>query len=176
MKKILFSVLVALVSSVLYATPVQRTFFKTLVLGNNVTKTQIAKALGTSESSFYFKEQRQSAGKEYSYMREIYFGGMEWSYVELSTVNNKLGLITFTVSSENDNIQTYNSLKKALTEKYGTPITIDEGVMWLDENTRVNLTQIYGESKGGDMRYYIQLQYVDITLALEAIQIISDEL
>ena len=176
MKKILFSIFVALVSATLYATPVQRTFFKSLVLGNDITKTQIAKAFGVGEFSFYLTEQRQSAGMVYTYVNDTYFGGIKWNYIEFSTVSNKLGIIRFNMSSENDNSQTYDSLKKALTEKYGTPIVDDYGIMWFDEKTAVYLTYVYSESKGGDMRYYTRLEYADLELIVEANQIISDEL
>ena len=100
----------------------------------------------------------------------------KWNYIEFSTVSNKLGIIRFNMSSENDNSQTYDSLKKALTEKYGTPIVDDYGIKWFDEKTAVYLTYVYSESKGGDMRYYTRLEYADLELIVEANQIISDEL
>lgn len=156
------------------SSPVQRTFFKTLEFGKSVTKYQIASALGID--SYSVQEERQSSGKVYNYWRSIYFGGFEWSFVELRTVENILSTIKFTHTSTKNNQELFDSLFKALSQKYGKPQVDDNDAMWIDGKTGVLLTYEYGESKGGEMRHYVNLEYSDMELIGKAQDIIANEL
>ena len=156
------------------SSPVQRTFFKTLEFGKSVTKFQIASALGVDSYSVH--EERQSSGKVYNYWRSIYFGGFEWSFIELRTVENLLSTIKFTHTSTKNNQELFDSLFRALSQKYGKPQIDDNDAMWIDGKTGVLLTYKYGESKGGEMRYYVNLEYSDMELLGKAQDIITNEL
>jgi hypothetical protein len=156
------------------SSPVQRTFFKTLEFGKSVTKYQIASALGVD--SYSVREERQSSGKVYNYWRSIYFGGFEWSFVELRTVENFLSTIEFTHTSTKNNQELFDSLFKALSQKYGKPKVGDNDAVWIDGKTGILLTYEYGESKGGEMRHYVKLEYSDMELIGKAQDIIANEL
>ena len=156
------------------SSPVQRTYFKTLEFGKSVTKYQIASALGVD--SYSVQEERQSSGKVYNYWRSIYFGGFEWSFVELKTVENLLSTIKFTHTSTKNNQELFDSLFKALGQKYGKPTIEDNEAFWYDGTTSIFLTYEYGESKGGEMRHYVNLEYTDMVLYNKAQDIITNEL
>ena len=155
-------------------TPIQRKFFRTLEFGKAVTKYQIATALEID--SFYIAEERISSGRKYNYWKPIYFGGIEWSFIEFKTVENLLSTVRLTHSSTKNNQDTFDSLFKALSEKYGDPTVEDNEAYWFDGKTFVIIKYQYGESKGGEMRHYVDLEYSDAQLSREAQNIITNEL
>lgn len=154
--------------------PVQRKFFKTLEFGKYITKQQIASALEIN--SLYISEERRSSGKTYNYWQPIYFGGIEWSFIEFRTVENLLSTVRLTHSSTKNNQDIFDSLFKALSEKYGDPTVEDNEAYWFDGKTAVIIKYQYGESKGGEMRHYVDLEYSDMQLSQEAQNIITNEL
>ena len=163
-------------------TPIQRQFFKTLELGEYVTKKQIANGLGIL-TSFEIQEERKSSGKSYHYWDSVYFGGIEWSFLEFNTVDNILTTVRLTSSRLKDNRYIYNKLIEALTNKYGEPNDKNEEpnddktwISWNDGTTAVILSYIFGESKGGEMRYYVILEYSDVELLRETHNITANEL
>ena len=158
----------------LTSVPVQRKFFKTLEFGKSINKNQIALAIETS--SYYIAEERTSSGRTYNYWQNLYFGGIEWSFVELQTVGNLFSSITFTHTHTKNNQYIFDSLFKALSQKYGEPIVEDNKATWFDNDTGIMLTYKYGESKGGEMRHYVDLMYGDLKLSGEAENIITNEL
>ena len=162
-------------------TPIQRQFFKTLELGNYITKMQIANGLGIA--SFEIREERKSSGKSYHYWDSVYFGGIEWSFIEISTVESKLATVRLTSSQIKDNRYIYNELIEALTNKYGEPNDKNEEpnddetwICWNDGTTGVILSYTFSESRGGEMRHYVNLEYWDLKLHKEAQNIIKNEL
>lgn len=155
-------------------TPIQRKFFRTLEFGKTVTKYQIATALEIN--SFYIAEERISSGRKYNYWKPIYFGGIEWSFIELTTMENLLSSVRFTHTHTKNNQNIFDSLYKALSEKYGNPTIENNEAWWIDGQATIVLTYKYGQSKGGEMRHYVDLQYADIQLNNEAQNIITSEL
>lgn len=155
-------------------TPIQRQFYKTLEFGKNVTKTQIATALDIP--SYIIKEERKSYGRTYRCLESVYFGGVTWSFLEIGTVDGKLATVRLTSSELKDNTDIYDTLLKALTNKYGAPIEDDAMVLWGDGLTDITLSHQYGESKGGEMRHYVDLNYIDTELHQKAQNIIENEL
>lgn len=155
-------------------TPIQRKFFRTLEFGKPVTKYQIATAIEIN--SLYLNEERTSSGRTYNYWEPIYFGGIEWSFVEFKTVENLLSSVRFTHTHTKNNQNIFDSLFKALSEKYGDPTIEDNEACWIDGPTAIVLTYKYGESKGGEMRHYVDLRYADMQLTNEAQNIITNEL
>lgn len=155
-------------------TPIQRQFFRTLEFGKYVTKQQIATALEIS--SYEIEEERKSSGKTYHYWKSVYFGGIEWSFIEISTVEGKLATVRLTDSQLKDNKYIYDRLLEALTNKYGEPKDYETSVLWNDGTTAVELSHSYSESKGGEMRHYVNIEYTDIELFREAQNIITNEL
>lgn len=156
------------------STPIQRTFFKALELGEPVTKFQIASALDIE--SYSIDEQRKSSGKTYNYWKSVYFGGIEWSFIEIGTVEGKLSTVRLTDSQLKNNKYIYDRLLEALTDKYGEPQEYENAVVWNDGTTAVELSHSYSESKGGEMRHYVNIEYTDIALFREAQNIITNEL
>lgn len=155
-------------------TPIQRQFFRTLEFSKYVTKQQIATALEIS--SYEIEEERKSYGKTYHYWKSVYFGGIEWSFIEISTVEGKLATVRLTDSQLKDNKYIYDRLLEALTNKYGEPKNYETSVLWNDGTTAVELSHSYSESKGGEMRHYVNIEYTDIELFREAQNIITNEL
>ena len=155
-------------------TPIQRKFFKSLEFGKAVTKHQIATALEIS--SYDITEERISSGRKYNYWRPIYFGGIEWSFIEITTVENLLSSVRFTHTHTKNNQNIFDSLFKALSDKYGNPSVEDNEACWIDGPTAIILTYKYGESKGGEMRHYVDLKYTDMQLNQEAHNIVTNEL
>lgn len=155
-------------------TPIQRQFFKTLEFGKNVNKNQIATAL--SIPSYIIKEERKSYGLTYHCLESVYFGGVTWSFIEIGTVDGKLATVRFISSQLEDNKYVYDAFLKALTDKYGKPKESDAMVLWGDGVTVVTLSHEYGKSKGGEMRHYVNLEYLDYTLHKKAQNIIKNEL
>lgn len=155
-------------------TPIQRQFFRTLELGEYVTKQQVATALEIS--SYDIDEERKSSGKTFHYWKPIYFGGIEWSFVDIRTVEGKLATVKFTNSQLKYNKYIYDQLHEALTNKYGDSKEYDNSVIWNDGTTAVELSYSYSESKGGEMRHYVNIEYIDIQLYTEAQNIITNEL
>ena len=155
-------------------TPIQRKFFRSLEFGKSITKYQIATALEIN--SYYIAEERISSGRKYNYWQPIYFGGIEWSFIEITTVENLLSSIRFTHSHTKNNQSIFDSLFKALSEKYGDPTIEDNEACWIDGPTAIVLTYQYGESKGGEMRHYVDLKYTDMQLNQEAHNIVTNEL
>lgn len=154
--------------------PIQRKFFRTLEFGKYITKQQIATALEIS--SYDIDEERKSSGKTYNYWSPVYFGGIEWSFIEIGTVEGKLATVRLTDSQLKDNKYIYDRLLEALTDKYGEPKAYDSSVLWNDGTTAVELSHSYSESKGGEMRHYVNIEYTDIELFREAQNIITNEL
>ena len=155
-------------------TPIQRKFFKALEFGKYISKQQIASTLEIN--SLYISEERRSSGKTYNYWQTIYFGGIEWSFIEFKTVENLLSTVRLTHSSTKNNQDIFDSLFKALSEKYGDPTVEDNEAYWFDGKTFVIIKYQYGESKGGEMRHYVDLEYSDAQLSREAQNIITNEL
>lgn len=155
-------------------TPIQRKFFKSLELGKDISKQQIASTLEVY--SMDIKEVRNSSGKTYNYWDKTYFGGIEWSFVEFRTVGSKFSAIEFTHTNTKNNQEIFDDLFRALSQKYGDPMTMDNEAMWIDRNTFIFLTYQYAESKGGEMRHYVELSYSDTSLMDEAEEIINGEL
>ena len=79
-----------------------------------------------------------------------------------------------TQTKNNQNI--FDSLFRALSEKYGNPTIEDNEAYWIDGPTAILLTYHYGESKGGEMRHYVDLRYTDLHLNKEAQDIVNSEL
>lgn len=155
-------------------TPIQRRFFKTLEFGKNVTKNQIATALKIS--SYEITEERNSYGQTFNCWEPVHFGGIKWSYLEIDTVDDKLKTVEFTSSQLKDNKYIYDILLEALTNKYGKPTGSDAMVVWGDRLTAVILSHRYSKSKGGEMRHYVNLEYIDLTLLKESLNTIKNEL
>lgn len=155
-------------------TPIQRKFFRTLEFGKYTSKQQIAAAIEIN--SLYLSEERTSSGRTYNYWDTIYFGGIEWSFVEFKTVENLLSSVRFTHTYTKNNQDIFDSLFKALSGKYGDPTIEDNEACWIDGPTAIVLTYKYGESKGGEMRHYVNLRYEDMQLNNEAQNIITNEL
>lgn len=171
-----YYIIMALMTPSPYATntPIQRTFFKVLEFGKYATRQQVATALAANY--FDIQEERKSSGKSYSYWEPIYFGGIEWSFIEIGTVEGKLATVRLTDSQLKDNMYIYDRLLEALTDKYGEPKVYDSSVFWNDGTTAVELSHSYSESKGGEMRYYVNIEYTDIELFRETQRIITNEL
>lgn len=109
-------------------------------------------------------------------MESVHFGGVKWSFLEIDTVDGKLETVRLISSQLEDNKYVYDALLEALTDKYGKPKEGDTLVLWGDGVTAVTLSHEYGKSKGGDMRHYVNLEYLDYTLYKKAQNIIKNEL
>lgn len=155
-------------------TPVQRKFFKTLEFGKDVTKYHIATALEIN--SFYLAEERTSSGRTYNCLKPIYFGGVEWSFIEFKTVENMLSTVRLTHTQKNNNQDIFNSLFRVLSQKYGDTSIEDNQAFWFDGQTAILLTYKYGKSRGGEMRHYVNLEYSDMALINKAQNLVTDEL
>lgn len=155
-------------------TPIQRKFFKSLEFGKYAAKQQISSALQVL--SIEIQEERKSSGKSYTYWDPIYFGGIEWSFVEFNTVEGELSEVIFTHTKTKNNQDIFDSLFEALKQKYGDPKILDNEAFWSDGKTSILLSYLYGESKGGEMRHYVKLEYGDMQLLDEAQNIIANEL
>lgn len=155
-------------------TPVQRKFFKTLEFGKEVTKYQIATALEIS--SVYLAEERTSSGRAYNCLKPIYFGGVEWSFIEFETVENLLSTVRLTHTQLNNNKDIFDSLFRVLSQKYGDTSIENNEAFWFDGQTAIILTYKYGKSKGGEMRHYVNLEYSDMALINKAQNLVTDEL
>lgn len=153
---------------------IQRRFFKTLEFGKNVTKNQIVTALNIP--SYLIKEERKSYGLMYRCLESVHFGGIKWSFLEIDTVNDKLATVRLISSQLEDNKYVYDTLLEALTNKYGKPSENDILVFWGDGLTAVLLSHEYGKSNGGEMRHYVNLEYIDLTLLKESLNTIKNEL
>lgn len=174
-KEDVYALVVTNIPSLFAITPIiQRRFFKTLEFGKYVTKQQIATALEIS--SYDIEEVRKSSGKTYHYWKSVYFGGIEWSFIEISTVEGKLATVRLTDSQLKDNKDIYDRLLEALTNKYGEPNDDETWIRWNDGTTGVILSYTFSESRGGEMRHYVNLEYWDVKLHKEAQNIIKNEL
>lgn len=155
--------------------PIQRQFFRSLKLGAYVDQQQIASAIGVD--SYKIGEERGVSGKDYRYWDSIYFGGVKWSFAEFCGVGGRLALVKLTDSQIDDNSQIFDSLKKSLTNKYGSPASDDgDCLVWHDGTTMLVLSRSYSASRAGEMRHYVDINYADARLLKKSEEIVSDEL
>lgn len=155
-------------------TSVQRIFFKTIELGKIVDRSQIALALGSNISAIQVSN--TSYGTSYQCIRPLYFGGIEWTVSDFNTVGNKLSKVMFTNISAYNNKSVFERLSLALTQKYGTPQKGENEETWFDGQTIITLQYQYAMSKGGEMKHYVYLSYIDLKLSTKEYEIIQSEL
>lgn len=99
------------------------------------------------------------------------FGGYNWDYTDFLFFNGHTSWILYKASfnshhtTERNAIEKFYSLLESLVAKYGAPETssIDEGIVsiWYDEKTTngCSLSRIKSESNGGEVLYYVSLEY-----------------
>lgn len=130
---------------------------------------------------------------------DIEFGGKKWEITKCNLVKNKkLASISFQQHFESyDKCKKFkNEILSLLTTKYGEPNTLfkddviemfeeaeKDGIhpmnnhQWVDSNRMsIIITQIYGESKGGDSYYYVILEYKLMDFEKELANPVLDEL
>lgn len=123
----------------------------------------------------YLAEERISSGRMYNCWKSIYFGGVEWSFIEFKTVENLLSTVRLTHTQLN-NKDIFDSLFRVLSQKYGDTSIENNEAFWFDGQTAIILTYKYGKSKGGEMRHYVNLEYSDMALINKAQNLVTDEL
>ena len=142
------------------AIPIQRIFFKKLELGKYFPSYQLTSYLGVSSDMMV--EKKTSEGGSYTIIYDGYFGGQQWDFVEVKSVDYKLSSIEFTNTQTDDNTFIYDSLLEKLTDKYGEPMVLSTGGRsWYDSYTILSLYHTYAKSTGGEWRHYVVLTYVD---------------
>lgn len=110
------------------------------------------------------------------FFSNILFGGYEWTYCSMSF--NSFGLYDVSLGhnfkTREDAIYMFNRLFFSLSEKYGphSPISDSDSLnnkfyTFFDDERSCMLHFTYGESKGGDMYYYVNLIYNDGNLYLK---------
>lgn len=102
----------------------------------------------------------------------VTLGGYEWNAVTMGF--NDYGLYeVYMVCSFNlrkSALSMFEGLFSALTRRYGSYSSSDfsslndKSYMFMDDERMCVLNFIYGESKGGDMFYYVRLDYADMNL------------
>ena len=100
-----------------------------------------------------------------------YFGGREWDFATFRFFANRYGNTLYAVTfSNNYNTlasaqDTFNSLRKSLDDKYAAFKVNDSDEMsatWLENDRIFCWLQMYrSESKGGDVFWYVDLNYID---------------
>ncbi len=135
MKRILL-LLSLLLPLIVSAQKIQDTFFGQK-LGSKISEAAIKKAL---EGKFSTTVEVEKAYSITAYTTEaVTFGGVTWEYASFCGFfeEQSLGAVIFarTGLNESDFDQDKESLRKALTDKYGEPeITEDKGLRWKGEN------------------------------------------
>ena len=153
---------------------IQRKFFKTLELGNVLSKQQLSLALSTSP--YNISETNLSSGINYKYFSPIHFGGIEWTVCQFETVENALSSVMFTNISKYDNRKIFKRISAALTEKYGIPQVDTDQETWFDGRTFIALMYQYELAKNVEMMHYVYLNYSDFDLLNKGSDIIQSEL
>lgn len=103
---------------------------------------------------------------------EVTLGGYEWRHVTMHF--NDYGLykvyLECNFNSRDNALSMFNRLFSNLTRIYGSYSSSDlsslndKAYMFMDDERMCALVFIYGESKGGDMFYYVTLDYCDMNL------------
>lgn len=103
---------------------------------------------------------------------EVTLGGYEWRHVTMHF--NDYGLygvsMRYNFNSRESALSRFNGLFLALTRRYGSysfsdfSSLNDKSYIFMDGERMCALVFIYGESKGGDMFYYVTLEYCDMNL------------
>lgn len=102
----------------------------------------------------------------------VALGGYEWSAVTMEF--NDYGLyevyMQHNFNSRESALSMFDGLFSALTRRYGSysfsdfTSLNDKSYMFMDDERMCVLNFIYAESKGGDMFYYVRLDYADMNL------------
>lgn len=116
------------------------------------------------------------------------FGGYEWKFITFDFYKGAMNYSLFDVNFSS-NHQTYSSAKNkydillsSLTNKYGIPYTNDEDPedvshIWADDGEyRCMLEITRAESKGGEIYWYVTLDYYDLELLSLKVKKENDEL
>ncbi len=103
---------------------------------------------------------------------DVTLGGYEWRHVAMKF--NDYGLynvyLECNFNSRDNALSMFNGLFSALTRRYGSYSSSDfsslndKSYMFMDDERMCVLGFMYGESKGGDMFYYVTLGYQDMNL------------
>ena len=126
------------------------------------------------DSSFRVKNRMRSKSLDLSSVKsqqkytDLDFGGYNWHFVTFEfSPKDEFMIIEFSQEFKNEftGQKRYDGLKDALDEKYGIGYPISNGVGYSDKYGRgIQLTLSYGESRGGEMFWYCNLMYGDITI------------
>ncbi len=103
---------------------------------------------------------------------EVTLGGYEWRHVIMKF--NDYGFyevyMQYNFNSRESALSMFNGLFLALTRRYGSYSSSDfsslndKSYIFMDGERMCALVFNYGESKGGDMFYYVMLDYCDMNL------------
>ncbi len=104
---------------------------------------------------------------------DLSLGGIEWKFIECEYYNDQFFSIQLSINYKTNETaqESYLFLKDKLKRRYGTPkISIrdtGEESYWSDAENSSMLYVYKGESKGGEIYYYLNLMYWNIDLSEE---------
>ncbi len=162
MKKRLLLILLFIISLSSYSQEIQNTFFD---CSFGVNQAHVLSQL--KENNIFVS----SKDKKTVETLKLSLGGYNFDYSTWSFVDDKFYMVTFTISSDNENQAqlTYNSIKSVLESKYGSSTQgIGNSIYWSGQMDMANMNIEYSKSKRGDMRYYVTLNYWNSKLFTQA--------
>lgn len=100
---------------------------------------------------------------------DVSFGGYNWPFVTFSFFKNQMYCVSFSnnCKTKKESQDLYNSLLSSLKSKYGelcSNLQYGEGIIVHDGSRCLILDTEYSSSKGGDMYYYVSLNYYHVAL------------
>lgn len=117
------------------------------------------------------------------------FGGYDWNFIDFSFQKGYYSYALYFVhfssyhSTHESAKNKFESLLRALTNKYGTPYNGNDDYentswLWSEQDAPIScvLSLIRGESKGGNIYWYVDLSYYDKDLLNQSVQQDEDEL
>lgn len=134
---------------------------------------------GFNRDDIYFSEEQSSLN-----LYEQKFGGYSWRFVELEFYDDKFYSIYFSTpyKRKSDASELYNTLKNKLENKYKSINQYENneeysnGKIFYDDYNSCIITINYSESKGGDMYWYVSINYWNNSLNDERIKSNTNEL
>ncbi len=176
MKKYLLFVLLFILSSNLFSQHVVQNEFFGYFFGEN--KEIIKNDL--NRNNIYFSEDEENLLS----LNNRRFAGYKWDFVNLEFYNKKFYSIDFSIpfNRKSGALDLYNILKNKLDEKYKSISQFEKneeyskGKIFYDDYNSCLITIRYNESKGGEMYWYVGINYWNNYLNDEFVNSNNDEL
>lgn len=168
--KSLFVLLMLCVSLGAGAVDIQDTFFG-YKIGCSLNLTQMQRKIGLTQDVFSYVE--KASESKFLHLSKAMLGGVRWDDVSVRMLvkGRKFFSIDFSnhFEDEGEAYEFYDLMKERLESKYGEPVVLVNGYGWTGDNrVCVSLEKIYERSNGGDLYWYIILDYFDMDSVVEA--------